>query len=103
MFAVEIPAFAFNARFSGRNRRVNSRNDHAMKHELPNADPQSVIVDALARMLPSTTAEIAEACGLEADATAACLDRLAGRCQVMFNPLTKRYSLPKRHPAGIAA
>lgn len=101
MFAIESPAFAFNARFFGRNRRVNSRNDEVMDRKL---DPNGAIVEALGQMLPSTAAEIAEAAGLDPVVTAARLDDLADRYRVMFNPLTKRYSLPKGTTiTGIAA
>jgi DNA-binding IclR family transcriptional regulator len=66
--------------------------------------PQERIRSALADMLPSTAAEIAEATGLEAATAAACLEALAARCEVMFNPLTKRFSLPKSRPSvGLAA
>jgi DNA-binding IclR family transcriptional regulator len=66
--------------------------------------PQERIRSALADMLPSTAAEIAEATGLEAVTAAACLEALAARCEVMFNPLTKRFSLPKSRPSvGLAA
>jgi DNA-binding IclR family transcriptional regulator len=66
--------------------------------------PQERIRSALADMLPSTAAEIAEAAGLEPVTAAACLEALAARCEVMFNPLTKRFSLPKsRLQTGLAA
>lgn len=95
MFAVEIPRIYFYARFCGARKDMDLP---ATKHTLSTATPQACILQALAGMLPSTAAEIAEACGLEPVTAAACLDGLSARCQVMFNPLTKRYSLPKSRP-----
>lgn len=58
-------------------------------------DPRSLICKAMAEMLPSTAEEIAEAAGLDPATTAAYLDEMAARYRVMFNPLTKCFSLPK--------
>ncbi|MGF1593902.1 MAG: hypothetical protein ACFCUW_11515 [Kiloniellaceae bacterium] len=64
----------------------------------------ALICAALAEMVPSTAAEIAEATGLDPVTAGACLERLAATCRVMFNPLTKRYSLPRPRPmVGLAA
>ena len=97
MFAVEIPRLYFYARFSGlpqiSKRRVAMSQPPA--NRTAEATPQEQIRSALADMLPSTAAEIAEATGLEPVTAAACLEALAARCEVMFNPLTKRFSLPK--------
>ncbi|WP_340119637.1 hypothetical protein [Pelagibius sp. 7325] len=100
MFSVEIPVIAFYARFPGLSSRIN----RTMDQKPSIADAQSAILDALGQMLPSTAAEIAEAAGLDPLVAAARLDDLAQRYRVMFNPLTKRYSLPKGTPVtGIAA
>jgi hypothetical protein len=100
MFTVEIPAMPFYARLSGRTSRSISRSDHAMDRTATPA-PQDLICGALTEMVPSTAEEIAEAAGLDAATTQLCLDRLAGSYRVMFNPLTKRFSLPKTwHTAG---
>jgi len=104
MFSVEIPAIAFYARFPGLSRQTRNRTNPTMDQKLSIADAQSAILDALSQMLPSTAAEIAEAAGLDPIVTAARLDDLAERYRVMFNPLTKRYSLPKGTTiTGIAA
>jgi hypothetical protein len=106
MFAVEIPRIYFYARFSGLP-QVSKRK--AAATQVPGSRsggtaPQEQIRDALADMLPSTAAEIAEATGLDPLTAAACLEALAAHCEVMFNPLTKRFSLPKMTPrAGLAA
>ena len=103
MFAVDLPAMPFYARLSGRTSRSFSRSDHAMVRTATPA--QDLICGALAEMVPSTAEEIAEATGLDAATTQLCLDRLAASCRVMFNPLTKRFSLPKTWNAagGLAA
>lgn len=104
MFSVEIPAIAFYARFPGLSRNSSRRTDRTMDQKPTIADAQSAILAALGQMLPSTAAEIAEAAGLDPVVTAARLDDLAERYRVMFNPLTKRYSLPKGTTiTGIAA
>lgn len=104
MFAVESPVIAFYARFSGLTRRPTIRTQHPMDHQASAPDPQRAILGALAEMLPSTSEEIAETAGLDPVTAAASLDALTARYRVMFNPLTKRYSLPKTAPAtGIAA
>src|SRR3546814_11961762 len=46
-------------------------------------------------MVPATAGEISEATGLDSLVTEATLEHMAARYQVMFNPLTKRFSLPK--------
>ncbi len=67
-------------------------------------DPFSHISRVVSDMLPSTAEEIAEASGLDSVSTAAFLNEMAGRNRIMFNPLTKRFSLPRaRAGAGIAA
>ncbi len=101
MFAVEIPRSYFYARFPGLPQI--SKRRAAMTHTVETT-PQERIRGALADMSPSTAAEIAEAAGLDPVTATACLEALAARCEVMFNPLTKRFSLPKRasHP-GLAA
>jgi len=101
MFAVEIPRSYFYARFPGLPQI--SKHRAAMTHAAETT-PQERIRSALADMLPSTAAEIAEAAGLEPVTAAACLEALAARCEVMFNPLTKRFSLPKSGlQTGLAA
>lgn len=94
MFAVEIPAFPFYARLSGR-AECSKRSRHAMEQTADSRDPQALICEALAEMVPSTAAEIAEATGLDPATAEASLERLAATCRVLFNPLTKRFSLPK--------
>lgn len=105
MFAVEIPRFYFYARFPGLTHSSKRRAAMTQTPENPMAEstPQEQIRSALADMLPSTAAEIAEATGLEPVTAAACLDALAARCEVMFNPLTKRFSLPKATPKSALA
>ncbi|HIC82206.1 MAG TPA: hypothetical protein EYH07_18695 [Kiloniellaceae bacterium] len=80
-----------------------SPNDHAAeapaarRRALPGVpeDPRALLTGALADMLPSTLEEVALAAGLEPATAAAYLADMSARCTVMFNPLTKRYSLPK--------
>lgn len=104
MFAAESPVTSICARLSGLTSRASNKAESDMDKEATSLDPRSAICTALADMLPSTAAEIAEAAGLDAAAAAACLDDLARRNRVMFNPLTKRFSLPKPWlTAGIAA
>ncbi len=104
MFAVESPVVSFCARLSGRKARASNKADRCMDNKPASQDPHRMICDALADMLPSTAQEIAEATRLDPVTAAAYLDELAARSRVMFNPLTKRYSLPKAWPAsGIAA
>jgi len=101
MFAVEIPRIYFYARLPGLPQISKRR---AEMSQIVETTPQERIRSALAEMLPSTAAEIAEATGLDPVSAAACLEALAARCEVMFNPLTKRFSLPKSRPlVGLAA
>jgi hypothetical protein len=79
MFAVDLPVAFFYARLYGRDR----------------GDPEELICRTLADMVPATTGEIAEATGLDARVVEATLDHMATRYRVMFNPLTKRFSLPR--------
>lgn len=108
MFTVEMPAIPFNARLSGRAAQRFSRSERAMQQNAPARSPaqgpHEQICAVLAEMVPSTAAEIAEACALDQATVEACLDSLTARCLVMFNPLTKRYSVPKAQRApGLAA
>src|SRR3546814_14619294 len=57
MFAVDLPVAAFYARLSGRPRNAGLT--------VPAVEPQEVIRQALAEMVPSTAEEIAEATGLD--------------------------------------
>ena len=104
MFAVEIPAFSFYARLNGRP-EPNERSRDAMEQTADSRDPQVRVCAVLAEMVPSTAAEIAEAAGLDPATAEASLERLTASCRVLFNPLTKRYSLPKAWCAagGLAA
>ena len=104
MFAVESPVVSFCARLSGRKERASNKADRCMDKNPSSPDPRRLIYAALADMLPSTAEEIAEATGIEPVTATACLDELTCRYRVMFNPLTKRFSLPKAWPtSGIAA
>lgn len=87
MFAVDLPVAALYARFSAR-RASACRLACA-------AGPQDRIRQALAEMEPSTAGEIAEATQLDRAVVESALEQMTARCQVMFNPLTKRFSLPK--------
>lgn len=58
-------------------------------------DPRRRLTAALAEMLPSTLEEVAQAADLELPTAQAYLAEMAARSRVMFNPLTKRYSLPR--------
>lgn len=100
MFAVEIPAIPFYVRLSGLMPRSNRRSDAAMDQK---AEAPDLICEALAEMVPSTAEEIAAATGLDPAVAEANLDRLTARCRVMFNPLTKRYSLPKARSHALVA
>jgi hypothetical protein len=96
MFALETSALPSYARSSGLTpRSSNSRSDHAMQQR---PAPHDLVCEALAAMTPATADEVAEAAGLDPTTAEACLDQLAARCHVMFNPLTKRFSLPKAWP-----
>ena len=67
-------------------------------------DPRHRLISALAEMLPSTLEEVAQAAGLELPTAQAYLAEMSARSRVMFNPLTKRYSLPKiLHDTSFAA
>lgn len=102
MFAVEIPRRYFYARFPGLTQISKRKADEMTRFQ--EISPQERVLEALAAMLPSSAAEIAEAAGLDAVTATACLDDLSARCRVMFNPLTKRYSLPRSTPSqGLAA
>jgi len=104
MFAVEMTAIPFYARLSPRAAQRLSRSERAMQQKAPVSGSHDLICAALAEMVPSTAEEIAEATGLAAGTVEACLEGLTARCRVMFNPLTKRYSLPKVYRApGLAA
>jgi hypothetical protein len=104
MFTVDISAISFYARFPGLALRSRSKSVCTMDQKAKAHQPQDLICDALADMVPSTAEEIAEATGLDPVTAAACLDQMAARCRVMFNPLTKRFSLPRnRSAAGLAA
>ena len=93
MFAVEIPGLYFYGRLPKVRKAMSAR---TREQSIEVASPQERVRAALAAMLPSTAEEIAEASGLDPVTAAALLDEMAARCRVMFNPLTKRYSLPKR-------
>ncbi len=68
------------------------------------ADPRQRLIAALAQMLPSTQEELAQVVQLEMPTVQAYLADMAARSEVMFNPLTKRYSLPRPAKAqGFAA
>jgi len=58
-------------------------------------DPKCRLINALAEMLPSTLEEVALAADLELPTAQAYLAEMSARSRVMFNPLTKRYSLPR--------
>ena len=58
-------------------------------------DPRHRLQRVLGEMLPSTVDEVAQAAEMELPTAQAYLTELATRSKVMFNPLTKRYSLPK--------
>lgn len=58
-------------------------------------DPRGRLLAALAEMLPSTRDELSQVTALAPATVESYLTEMSGRCIVMFNPLTKRYSLPK--------
>ena len=104
MFAVEIPRSYFYARFSkAATPMTTSMTMTSLQQHADGVSPQQRILNALAEMLPSTVSEIAEAIGLDVTETNQRLDELLMRYRIMFNPLTKRYSLPKTSTAGLAA
>ena len=103
MFAVEIPVIPFCARFSGWAGLSHRMSDRRMASSANIRSPQELINAALAEMVPSTGEEIAEATGLDSVTATAHLDRMSACCKVMFNPLTKRYSLPKAPPLPFVA
>ena len=75
-----------------------------MNQTTPQQDLKAAICRALAEMLPATAEEIAESLALEPGTVSSGLHQLLRRQRVMFNPLTKRYSLPKIQPGdGLAA
>src|SRR3546814_15742399 len=71
MFAVDFPVASFYARFSGCS--------HEPRRTARIREPQEVIRQALAEMVPSTAEEIAEATGLDPVVVDATLDRMAAR------------------------
>ena len=77
------------------NRRLSGSGDPGNGTPQGLDDPRRRLVSALAEMLPSTLEEIAQAAGLELATAQAYLAEMSARSRVMFNPLTKRYSLPK--------
>jgi hypothetical protein len=95
MLAKDIPVISLCARLAGRS----TPGTVAPAASAACGNPRLLIQMVLAEMLPSTVEEIAEAAALEAAATLACLEKMAARNRVMFNPLTKRFSLPKVLPA----
>jgi hypothetical protein len=97
MFAVDLPvAASLCARFSGRSGNA-ARAARA-------GEPRDLIRQALAEMVPSTAEEIAEAILLDPLMVEATLEQMTTHYQVMFNPLTKRFSLSKgRIVGGLAA
>ena len=101
MFALEIPRLYFYGRIP---RAQSAAKRCETTQDCTFLSPQERILEVLEGMLPSTAVEIAEAAGLDPVTAAACLDALAARCRVMFNPLTKRYSLPRAFlKSGLAA
>ena len=66
-----------------------------MQQTSTSRDLQDLICAALAEVVPPTAEEVAEAIGLDPASVEAELEQLAVRRRVMFNPLTKRFSLPK--------
>lgn len=75
-----------------RNRGPQYRHDHSPQSV---EDPRKRLIAALAKMLPSTQDELAQAVQMEVPTVQAYLAEMAARSEVMFNPLTKRYSLPR--------
>ena len=104
MFAAEIRAKALPRWFQPQGRGAEGKTEHPMTDEACTSAPETLICEALAVMTPSTAAEIAEATDLDPVAAARCLDVLVRQQRVMFNPLTKRFSLPRPRTApGLAA
>ncbi len=104
MFAAEIPVISLCTRLSRRISRASSKTGRTMDDITAQQDPRSRINQVIADRLPSTAEEIAEASGLDPVTTTALLHEMASRNRIMFNPLTKRFSLPRARPgAGIAA
>jgi hypothetical protein len=99
MFVTEIPVIALCARLTRRKARASSKSNGMMDKIATTQDTCNLICRILAEMLPSTVEEVAQATGLTPMAAAAHLDILAARYRVMFNPLTKRFSLPKAWPS----
>lgn len=95
MFAAEIRLTALAPLFRQGGGRVSRKTERRMNDTIHPRDAQTLICEALAQMTPSTAEEVAEASGLDLDAAAAQLEELTRRQRVMFNPLTKRFSLPK--------
>lgn len=92
MLNVETPAIPFYVRLSEPEPHNDRRSATAMEQE---PAMQVLVCQALAGMVPSTAAEVARVTGLDPATAETCLERLAARYRVMFNPLTKRYSLPR--------
>jgi hypothetical protein len=99
MFVAEIPVIAFCARLARRKARASSKSNAKMDKIATAQDACNLICEILAEMLPSTVEEIAQATGLAPVAAAAYLDSLVARYRVMFNQLTKRFSLPNAWPS----
>ncbi|MEO3430367.1 hypothetical protein AAFN88_16035 [Pelagibius sp. CAU 1746] len=104
MFAVESRAVSLCACFARRKFRSRDKVGLHMDSKPASQDPRLLICRVLADMPPSTAEEIAQATGLDPETAAGHLDKLAAAYRIMFNPLTKRFSLPKARPAaGMAA
>lgn len=104
MFAAEIRATALTQLFRPQGQGAEGKTEHPMTDRARTRDAETLICEALAEMTPSTAAEIAEATELDPVAAADRLDELARQQRVMFNPLTKRFSLPRpRSAPGLAA
>ncbi len=91
---------------SDRNQPANSNRQPGGKDgrgNEPGADPRGRLLAALAEMLPSTRDELSQVTALAPATVESYLTEMSGRCIVMFNPLTKRYSLPKTAPNGTLA
>lgn len=78
-------------------KQPSTRRGDSPQHETNDGldDPRQRLTAALAEMLPSTLEEVAEATGLELATAHSYLAEMSARSRVMFNPLTKRYSLPR--------
>lgn len=104
MFTDGIRVIALCTSLYRRARNAGSKTGRAMNQTTPEQDLKGAICRALSEMLPATAEEIAETLGLAPGTVSAGLDQLMRRHRIMFNPLTKRYSLPKIRPgAGLAA